>query len=157
MRGFKRGMYEGGLRQGAFAWWPGTVPAGRVTDGPWAFWDVLPTAVELAGAKKPDDFKSDGHSLVEFLRGGEAPKRECFYWELHERGGSIQAVRFGDWKAVRNGPQAAIELYDLKVDPGENNDLAAKNPDQVARAEALMQQERVDDPEWPLVQRKSKK
>ncbi|MCI0410112.1 MAG: N-acetylgalactosamine 6-sulfate sulfatase, partial [Acidobacteria bacterium] len=43
----------------------------------------------------------------------------CFYWELHVGGGAIQAVRFGDWKAVKNGPSAAIELYDLQADPGE--------------------------------------
>src|SRR5436190_16325813 len=84
LRGFKRGMYEGALRQGAMARWPGVVPAGRVTDEPWAFWDFLPTATELAGAKLPAGFKSDGLSLVSFLRGGAAPSREYFYWELHE-------------------------------------------------------------------------
>jgi len=53
LRGFKRSMYEGGLRQAALAWWPGHVPAGRVCHEPWAFWDFLPTAVELAGARLP--------------------------------------------------------------------------------------------------------
>ena len=51
MRGYKRGLYEGALRQAALARWPGKVPAGRVSDEPWAFWDFLPTAVEAAGAK----------------------------------------------------------------------------------------------------------
>ena len=137
LRGFKRGMYEGGLRQAAMAWWPGQVPAGRVSDEPWAFWDFLPTAVELAGAKMPDGMKTDGHSLVSFLKGGEAPQRECFYWELHE-GKPIQAVRFGDWKAVKNGPKAKVELYDLSKDSAEKNELAETHPDEVKRAVELM-------------------
>jgi arylsulfatase A-like enzyme len=149
LRGFKRGLYEGGLRQAAIAWWPGQVPAGRVSEEPWAFWDFLPTAAELAGAKLPGDLKTDGHSLVSFLKGGKAPQRECFYWELHE-GKPIQAVRFGDWKAVKNGPKAEIELYDLSKDSAEKNDLAASHPDEVRRAVELMKQERTDDSAWPL-------
>jgi arylsulfatase A-like enzyme len=149
LRGFKRSMYEGGLRQAALVRWPGQVPAGRVSDEPWAFWDFLPTAAELAGAKLPASFTPDGLSLVSFLRGGAAPKREYFYWELHEAPPSLQAVRFGDWKAVRNGPSAPIELYDLKTDPGEKKDLAGQKPDLVARAEALMKAAHTDDPTWP--------
>lgn len=153
LRGFKRSMYEGGLRQAAIARWPGQIPAGRVTGEPWAFWDFLPTVAELAGAQLPEGFQADGLSLVSFLKGGPAPKRECFYWELHEKS-SIQAVRFGDWKAVRNGPSAAIELYDLGADSGETKDLAAEKPDIVAMAEALMRSERHEDPNWPMVERR---
>ncbi len=156
LRGFKRGMYEGALRQAALARWPGAVPAGRVSDEPWAFWDFLPTAAELAGAKLPDSFKPDGHSLVSFLKGGAAPKREYFYWELHE-GKSLQAVRFGDWKAVRNGPSAPLELYDLKTDAAESRDLAQEKPDLVAKAEAFMKQARVEDPNWPLADSRPRK
>ena len=83
LRGFKRGMYEGALRQAAFAWWPGTVPAGRVDDQPWAFWDLMPTFVEMSGAKPPRGYETDGYSLVDYLRGGSAPERDYFYWELH--------------------------------------------------------------------------
>jgi arylsulfatase A-like enzyme len=149
LRGFKRGMYEGGLRQAAIARWPGVVPAGRVSDEPWAFWDFLPTAAELAGAKVPAACRTDGLSLVPFLKGGPAPKRECFYWELHERR-FIQAVRFGDWKAVRNSPGGPIELYDLAKDGAESTDLAAEHPDLVAKAEALLKSSRTDDPNWPV-------
>lgn len=149
LRGFKRGLYEGALRQAAIARWPGTVPAGRVSDEPWAFWDFLPTAAELAGAKLPDGFRTDGLSLVSFLRGGKAPAREFFYWELHETK-PIQAVRFGNWKAVRNGIDRPIELYDLSNDPGEAKNRAAEKPDLVARAEALMKASHTPDPNWPL-------
>jgi arylsulfatase A-like enzyme len=156
LRGFKRSMYEGGLRQAAFAWWPGTVPAGRVSDDPWAFWDYLPTVAELSGARIPAGVPADGLSLASFLKGGPAPKREYFYWELHE-GTPIQAVRWGDWKAVRNGPAKPIELYDLKADAGETTNLAATKPDLVAKAGALMKSARVDDPAWPMVVKKPAK
>ena len=149
LRGFKRSMYEGGLRQAAIARWPGVVPAGRVADGPWAFWDFLPTSAELAGATLPAGFTPDGPSLVSFLKGGPAPARTCFYWELHE-GPPIQAVRFGDWKAVRNAPGAALELYDLGADPGESNNLAPARPDVVKQAAALIARSRTDDPRWPI-------
>jgi arylsulfatase A len=149
LRGIKRSMYEGGLRQAAIARWPGAIPAGRVSDEPWAFWDFLPTAVELAGGKLPSEMKVDGVSLVPFLKGGPAPQREYFYWELHE-GKPIQALRFGDWKAIRNGPGKPLELYDLKNDTAEAKNLAAEHPDLVAKAEALIQQAHTDDPNWPM-------
>ncbi|MBU6326067.1 MAG: arylsulfatase [Verrucomicrobia bacterium] len=149
LRGCKRGMYEGGLRQAAIARWPGTIPAGRVSDEPWAFWDFLPTAVELAGGKVPAGLQADGRSLVSFLKGGPAPQRECFYWELHE-GKPIQALRFGDWKAVRNGTGMPLELYNLKTDSAETKNLAATHPELVAQAESLIKKSRVDDPNWPM-------
>ena len=149
MRGYKRELYEGGLRQAALARWPGQVPAGRVSHAPWAFWDFLPTAAELAGAKLPEGFRPDGFSLVGHLRGGEAPARESFYWELHE-GASLQAARWGDWKAVRNGPTKAIEIYDLAKDPGERTDLAKQRPELVAKAESIFAASRTEHPDWPL-------
>jgi arylsulfatase A-like enzyme len=152
LRGYKRGLYEGALRQAALARWPGVIPAGRVTDEPWAFWDFLPTAAELAGVRLPADHRTDGRSLVEFLRGGPAPRREFFYWELHEQR-PLQAARFGDWKAVRNGHDQPLELYDLARDPGERANLAATRPDLVARAEGILRSEHTPDPRWPLDRR----
>jgi len=149
LRGFKRELYEGGLRNAGLARWPGVVPAGRVSDEPWAFWDFLPTCAEIVGAELPATVHTDGLSLVAFLKGGAAPKREYFYWELHE-GASLQAVRWGDWKAVRNGPSKPIELYDLKTDAGESKNLAAEKPELVAKARSLMQSAHVDDPNFPM-------
>jgi arylsulfatase A-like enzyme len=157
LRGYKRGLYEGALRQAALARWPGVVPAGRVTDGPWAFWDFLPTAAELAGAALPAGFKPDGLSLVSFLRGGEAPSREYFYWELHETAKPLQAVRFGPWKAIRNGPGLPLELYDLATDLGETKNLASAHPEIVARAEAFIKTAHTEDPNWPLTGRAAKR
>ena len=156
LRGYKRSLYEGGLREAGIARWPGKVPAGQVNETPWAFWDFLPTAAELAGAELRADAPRDGHSVVTLLMGGEAPKRDYFYWELHEKA-SIQAIRFGDWKAVKNGPKSQIELYNLKTDESESRDLAAEKLDLVAKAESLIKAARNEDPNWPMVQSRSGK
>lgn len=148
-RGFKRTMYEGGLRQGCLARWPGKVPAGKVSDEPWAFWDVLPTFAELAGVKVPEKAKVDGLSIVPALMGGKMPERPYFYWELHEPH-FMQAARFGDWKAVRPKLGAPVEIYDLKADPGEKNDLAASKPEILAKAEEILKTAHVDSPDWPV-------
>jgi arylsulfatase A-like enzyme len=91
-------------------------------------------------------------SLLEFLQGGPAPKRDAFYWELHE-GKPIQAVRFGEnlqWKAVKNGINAAIELYDLQKDPAEANNIAAAHPAVVEQAIKLMKSSHAKNPDWPM-------
>jgi arylsulfatase A len=156
LRGFKRSLYEGGLRQACIARWPGVVPPGKVNDEPWAFWDFLPTCAHLIGEKLPPEVKTDGVSILPLLKGGAAPKREYFYWELHESGPSLQAIRFGDWKAVKNAPTGVVELYDLKTDPGEKSNLAAKNPDVVAKALKILAGAREDHPDWPLRDTKRK-
>lgn len=156
LRGYKRGLYEGGLRQAALAWWPETIPAGRVSDEPWAFWDFLPTAAELSGADLPADLQTDGLSLVSHLKGGKAPDRDYFYWELHE-GNPIQAIRFGQWKAIRNQIGGPIELYDLSIDSSERHNLANSQPDLVAKANALMAAARTDNENFPFVRKTPKK
>ncbi len=148
LRGYKRSLYEGGLRQAAMARWPGTIPPGRVSTEPWAFWDVLPTFAELAGAALPDGFREDGLSLVQFLKGGSAPARKYFYWELNERG-FRQAVRFDDWKAVIPDAGKPIEIYDLAVDSAESRNLAPDRPELVAKARSFMEEARIEDPNWP--------
>jgi arylsulfatase A-like enzyme len=154
LRGFKRGMYEGALRQACIARWPGVIPAGTVSNEPWAFWDFLSTCADILNTKLPDGVTTDGHSILPLLEGGSAPKRDSFYWELHE-GKMIQAARFGDIKAVRNGPSAPIEIYDLSKDVAETNDLAKDRPDLVAQAETIMRESRVDDPNWPVQGKRS--
>lgn len=126
LRGYKASMYEGGLRVPAIARWPGVIQPGTVSDVPWYFADVLPTLAGVAGAPTPPGL--DGVSLYPLLLGGEGPDRELMYWEL-QRGGTLrQAVRMGSWKAVRNGPDAATELYDLAADPAESMDVAQTHP-----------------------------
>ncbi len=150
LRGFKRSLYEGGLRQACVARWPGVIPAGKVSDESWAFWDFMPTCADLLHAKLPEKVTTDGVSILPLLKGGAAPKRDYFYWELHEAGSSLQAVRFGDWKGVKVGQSGAVQLYDLKADPAEKTDLADKHPGLVVKAAKLMAEAREDHPDWPL-------
>ncbi len=107
MRGFKRALYEGGLRNAGIIRWPGVVPPGRVSEEPWAFWDFLPTCAELSAAKIPATVQIDGLSIVPFLKGGSVPKRDFFYWELHE-GASIQAVR---WGGLESSSQRTLKIH----------------------------------------------
>ena len=100
----------------------------------WAHWDLLPTLAELAGAKTPAGL--DGMSMARALRGQPQPTHEFFYWEFHERGFQ-QAVRMGNWKALRLKPGAPLELYDLPDDPHEQQNVAAGNPTSSRRSRSI--------------------
>ena len=148
LRGIKRDLYEGGIRVPAIAWQPGTVPTGSISRLPWAFWDFLPTAAEAAGVDTPEGI--DGISILPTIHGrfGDQPRHDNLYWEFHE-GGFKQAVRIGDWKAVRPGTRADIEVYDLDADLGEEHDVASSHPALVADAERLFKTERTESKDWP--------
>jgi arylsulfatase A-like enzyme len=147
LKGFKRSMHDGGIRVPMIVRWPGKVPVGSVSDAVWAFWDVLPTLAELTGAAAPPAL--DGLSMLPaLLDTGPTPRHEFLYWEFHERGFD-QAVRSGDWKAVRLGPGRPLELYDLARDVGETHNVAAEHPEIVARIEAYLKTARTDSPDFP--------
>ena len=147
LRGGKRDLYEGGIRVPLLARWPGHIKAGRISDHPSAFWDMLPTFAELAGLAVPKE--TDGLSLVPELMGRAQPAHEYLYWEFHE-GASQQAVRKRDWKAVRLAPSKPIELYDLQSDPGETRNVADSNTDVVRAMEEIFHKTRSDERIWPL-------
>lgn len=147
LRGMKRDLYEGGIRVPMIARWPGTVPSGRVSDHPWAAWDLLPTLAEIASARAPEGI--DGMSMLRALRGEPQPTHDFFYWEFHERGFD-QAVRHGNWKAVRRGADARLELYDLASDPGERHDVAAAHLDVIARIKRYLATARIESELWPV-------
>jgi arylsulfatase A-like enzyme len=147
LRGFKRDLYEGGIRVPMIARWVGSIPAGRVSDHVWAHWDVLPTLAELGGATPPPGL--DGLSMTRALRGQAEPTHDFLYWEFHERGFQ-QAVRMRDWKAIRLKKDAPLELYDLGQDPAEQRDVAVHHPQVVATIEAYLKRARTDSERWPV-------
>ncbi|MDP6442599.1 MAG: arylsulfatase [Pirellulaceae bacterium] len=126
LRGFKRDLYEGGIRVPTIAWWPGVTPAGATCDEPLAFWDFVPTACDLAGADPPAE--TDGISFVSTLRGQVQTSHEFLYW----RYGKKTAIRAGKWKAVRIKDDGAWRLFDLSEDIGETDDVADAHP-QIAK------------------------
>ena len=148
LRGRKRDLYEGGIRVPLIAWGPGRVPADSVTDQIAYQGDLIATVAQWSGGQLPADL--DSISLVPTLEG--TPERqqqhEFLYWEFYEQGGR-QAVRFGPWKAVRQGiGQGGIELFDLDNDPGEGTDRAAERPDLVEQAARLMERAHQPHPAW---------
>ncbi len=145
LKGYKRDLYEGGIREPMIAWWPQKIKQGSKSDLISAFWDVMPTLTEIAGAKNPASM--DGISFLPTLLGkGDQKKHETLYWEFHEQNGR-QALRKGNWKLIRYNvlipDKITTELYDLSKDLGEENNIAAQHPDIVANLLKIMASSRV--------------
>jgi len=139
-KGFKRDLYEGGIRVPMIAVWANKIKAGSESNHISAFWDVFPTVSELTGAQTPENI--DGISFLPTLLGTDQKEHEYMYWEFHEMGGR-KAIRKGNWKFIHykvNTPEeTTTELYNLGNDPGEENNVAADYPDVVKEMEALME------------------
>lgn len=151
LRGGKGSTWEGGVRVPTIAWWPGRIPAGRATDAVAGTIDLLPTFVTLAGGTVPKEKPIDGADISKLLLGqSEVSAREAHYFYSNY---DLQAVRSGPWKlalapqrfsmgvkedAVRFGEhQPGLRLYNLAADIGESKNVAAENPEVVARLKAL--------------------
>jgi len=132
LRGYKRDLYEGGIRVPTIARWPGTIAPGTTSDEPLAFYDFLPTACELAGIDVPA--KTDGISFVPTLTGQQQPSHDHLFWKY----GKKEAVRQGSWKGVRLAPDGPVELYNLDTDIGEANNVADEHPDVTAKIASQM-------------------
>jgi arylsulfatase A-like enzyme len=157
LRGAKRDLYEGGIRVPFIVRWPGQVKAGTTTAQLAAFWDFLPTFVEVAGLKTPAG--TDGLSLLPTLTGrGRQAQHPHLYWEFYEQGGSV-AARWGHWKGVRlnmaTAPTGPIELYDLTADPHETRNVATQHPEVVAHFAQIFTQEHVPSPAFRFQLRKA--
>lgn len=145
-RGYKRDLYEGGIRVPMIARWPGKINPGSTTDHLSAFWDLLPTVAEILALEKPPGM--DGISFLPTLLGEPGQKKHDYlYWEFHERNGR-QAIRQGDWKLVRYNvlqhENETLELYHIPSDPGEENNLAAENMDIVEELLLMMNKARTE-------------
>eukprot|EP00440_Ansanella_granifera_P019971 gb/GFBE01021701.1/.p1 GENE.gb/GFBE01021701.1/~~gb/GFBE01021701.1/.p1 ORF type:complete len:492 (+),score=94.38 gb/GFBE01021701.1/:1-1476(+) len=156
LQGHKRSMFEGGMRSPTMARWPAQIQSGRSSSFAWAFWDVLPTMAELAGAAVPAGL--DGISIVPELLGQPQTKHKYLYFTwigdggrhlgAHPTVGPGYVVREGRWKGMvphcmdseKWQPSMGDEMrvYDLETDPFETTDLASKQPDIVHRLKSLV-------------------
>ncbi len=138
-KGYKRDLYEGGIRVPLIARWPGKIKPGTKSDHISAFWDLLPTLTDIAGLDSPQQI--DGISFLPTLMNLEQPEHDYLYWEFHERGGR-RAIRKDNWKVIlydvkTDNPKPA-ELYDLAKDPSEETNIASEHPEIIEEALVLM-------------------
>ena len=140
LSGQKRDLLEGGIRVPTIARWPGRVPAGTSSDHLGAFWDLLPTFAELAGASDAVPPSCDGISLAEALTAPDETHRDAaepLYWAFYERGGGRALIR-ELWKVIEQPMHTPVRLYDLEADVAEEHDLAAEHPELVRELVELM-------------------
>jgi len=141
-RYYKNFSYEGGINTPLIACWPGKVEAGSISRVPGHFIDIMATLVDLTAAKYPSEFNGveitpmQGESLLPAFKGETVARRKPLFWEW--RNG--QAVRQGDWKLVREGPELEWDLYNVDKDPTETDNIAAGHPDKVSELESLFLQ-----------------
>jgi len=143
LRDGKGTPYEGGIREPFIAWWPGTLPAGRVSNLPAINMDILPTFCKLAGADVPPTKKWHGQDMMPLLKDGKGEENRTFYFDDYYTKNPVGAVRDGKWKLVlgrkAKGKLAArkTELFDMDTDIGEAHDLSAEHPDIVKKLKNL--------------------
>ncbi|HUW18835.1 MAG TPA: sulfatase [Sedimentisphaerales bacterium] len=150
LRGGKGMLYEGGIREPMIVRWPGRFKAGSVCDVPVIGIDFYPTMLEIAGAPKPEGHILDGESIVPLLRGTQSLKREAIFWHLPAylpanygwketwRTTPAGAMRQGDWKLIEYFEDGRLELYNLKDDISERNNLAQRMPDKTRELHELL-------------------
>ncbi|WP_282135274.1 arylsulfatase [Seonamhaeicola maritimus] len=142
LKGYKRDVYEGGIRVPMLAYWEGKINEGQTTNHPSTFYDVMPTIAEVAGVDIPK--QTDGISILPELLGKDQPKHNHLYWEIQEgptQKGFRQAARKGKWKVVRYGASYKTELYDLEADLFETNDISKQHPEIVEEMNNILKSE----------------
>ena len=148
LKGYKGTYYEGGIRVPFFATWPGVIEPGTKTGVPMTGVDIYPTLCELAGVTLPDRQALDGVSLVPLFKGKVTSLgNRALYWHFPAylqayqvfneqrdplfRSRPCSVIRQGDWKLHQYFEDKGLELYNLRYDMGETNDLATEHPDKV--------------------------
>jgi len=159
LRGRKGSYYEGGYRVPGIVSWKGHIKAGSESDRVTGFEDWMPTLLELVGSADLIPSGIDGISFAPTLSGKQQAPRPFLYRESPSYGGQ-QAVRFGDWKAIRTNlnprPKAKdqkpgeVELYDLATDRSESKNVAAENPEIVAQAAKLFAEQHTTSTLFPI-------
>ncbi len=144
LRAGKGWCYEGGIRVPVIVRAPGVTKPGSVSDEPVISNDFFPTMLELAGLPLMPDRHCDGLSLMPLLTGGEQLDREAVYWHYPHYHGSAwtpgAAVRARDWKLIEFYDREKVELYHLKNDLSEENDLSKKMPEKTKELQNMLHQ-----------------
>jgi arylsulfatase A-like enzyme len=144
LRSGKGYPYEGGIREPVIVRWPGVVEPGSGCDVPVTSVDYFPTLCEAAGVPLPGDRAIDGLSLMPLLTQSGTLDRDALFWHFpHYRVGGIvpySIVRLGDWKLIKQYEGKTFELFNLKDDLSEKNDLAEKMPEKVKELDTRLVQ-----------------
>ncbi|MCG6189380.1 sulfatase [Maribellus maritimus] len=138
LKGQKGNLYEGGIRVPLIVRWPGKAKQGSSSDVPVTVVDYFPTLAAMAGAAIPENKIIDGESIVPLLDGGKCLNRDAIFWHLTSYNGNGHSnsylwqapggvIRKGNWKLIENFEDHSIELYNLKKDIGETQNLSNKN------------------------------
>jgi arylsulfatase A-like enzyme len=148
LRAGKGWLYEGGIREPMMIKWPSVTKPGSVCSEPVISTDFYPTMLEMAGLEQMDEQHVDGVSLGPLLRGAKSLGREAIYWHYphygNQGGFPGGAVRMGDYKLIANYTDDSIELYNLKDDIGEKNDLSEKMAKKAGQLKAMLEKWRKD-------------
>lgn len=138
LRGAKGWLYEGGIRVPMIVRWPNHVNTPGTCDVPVISVDLYPTIMDMLGYKVPETQKVDGVSIVPLLEGKKKLNRDAIYWHFpHYSNHGMQspggAIRCGDYKLIEYFENGTVQLFNLNDDIGEQNDLAATNPEMVRK------------------------
>ncbi len=148
-RGYKRDLYEGGIRTPFVIQWPRIIPAGVVTDHVSAFWDFLPTISDLLQVNAPNT--CDGISYLPTLtkKDKQQKKHSCIYYEFFEGGGKQSIMTSDGWKLIRlqvAAPEKTYEeLYNLSIDPAEIANLVEQYPEVATRLRNMIVGQRTEN------------
>ena len=146
-RGYKRDLYEGGIRVPMIASWPNKIEKGSKSSHVSAFWDVLPTFAELTNAKLTHQI--DGISFLPTLLNKPQPKHDYLYWEFHGAKTAQATIINGQWKAIRKfrgNKFTPLEIYDLKMDPKEKNNIVKQKPELFKKAMNIFEEASIPSP-----------
>jgi arylsulfatase A-like enzyme len=153
-------MYEGGTREPLIVRWPGKIAADSTCTEPMTSPDFYPTFLEAAGLPPRPDQHQDGVSLMPMLQ-GESQVRGAIFWHYphygNQGGTPGSSVRDGDWKLIEFFEDNRLELYNLREDESESNNLADREPQVRDRLHSLLRQWRdrmnakypTPNPDWP--------
>jgi arylsulfatase A-like enzyme len=147
-KGFKRDLFEGGIRVPMIVKWKGKIKEETKTNHSSAFWDVLPTITDLLNVDLKTE--TDGVSfLPTLLQNEQQEKHDYLYWEFHELGGR-QAILKDHWKLIKYNVKKTSKffLFDIENDPSESNNLANKMPKKLEELKVLMASARTESEEF---------